>query len=290
MSNSISGGNGRDVSMDRLLWQSFLFVPGDRPERFDKALASGADVVIIDLEDAVAQSHKVQAREAIRSWLPAKRPVLIRINPVGTAWFEQDCALCCLPGVCGIVLPKTETAADIAAVLARAGHGLALFPLVETAKGMWNALEIAQAPCVDRLVFGTIDLALDLGMDEDTLRLNTFRSQLALVSRVAGIHAPIDGVTTSIADDARIAAETVNGKQLGFGGKLCIHPRQVPTVNACYAASPVELEWAAEVIEAAQGSGGAAVSVNGLMIDQPVILRATRILAQAERARPVKVP
>jgi citrate lyase subunit beta/citryl-CoA lyase len=276
-------------------YRSLLFVPGNRAERFNKASASGADAVIIDLEDAVAPRDKAEARRATTAWLSAQHstrcPVLLRVNAVGSDWFADDMTVAALPGVAGVVLAKTESAADVAAVVASvcregiAGTriGSAIFPLVETARGMWNALDIAQAPGVKQILFGALDFILDMNMDSDGTILNQYRSQLGLASRVAGIEAPIDGVTTSIDDIERLSAESANGRQLGLAGKLAIHPKQIAVINACYSPTEKELLWARKIVAAADRSNGAAVAVDGNMIDRPVIARATKILASGAR-------
>ncbi|KWN84250.1 aldolase [Burkholderia ubonensis] len=261
--------------------QSYLFVPGNKPERFDKALASGADAVIIDLEDAVEPEAKTSARDAIARWVSPRHPVLVRINARHTPWFEADAALGALKGVAGIVLPKAESADDICAVVALARRRVPVYPLIESANGMWNALDIAKAPYVERLMFGTLDFIADMGMSDDGVSLNHFRSQLALVSRVAGIEAPVDGVTPDIHDGERIERDAFNGKQLGFGAKLCIHPKQIGFVHKCFRPSEDEVRWARRIVDAMRDSNGGVVTVDGRMVDRPVLLRATRIAGLA---------
>ena len=263
------------------LHRSFLFVPGDRPERFAKAAGAGAHAIIIDLEDAVPEAGKDAAREAARQWLAEGKPAFLRINAVGTPWFEADLALCRQPGLLGVILPKAEDPAGIARVMDAGAP--AVLPLIESALGMWQAHALASQPGVARLVFGTIDFNLDLRLEGEDEALQAFRSQLTLVSRVAGIAPPVDGVTTAIDDQQQIRHDTLRGRRLGFGGKLCIHPKQVATVNACFSPTAEEVEWARQVAAAAQASGGAAVSLNGKMVDRPVILRAEEILREAQR-------
>ncbi|KVO15589.1 aldolase [Burkholderia ubonensis] len=269
-------GAGRSIPA-----QSYLFVPGNKPERFDKALASGADAVIIDLEDAVEPEAKTSARDATARWVSPGHPVLVRINARQTPWFEADAALGALKGVAGIVLPKAESADDVCAVVALARRRVPVYPLIESANGMWNALDIAKAPYVERLMFGTLDFIADMGMSDDGVSLNYFRSQLALVSRVAGIEAPVDGVTPDIHDGERIERDAFNGKQLGFGAKLCIHPKQIGFVHKCFRPSEDEVRWARRIVDAMRDSNGGVVTVDGRMVDRPVLLRATRIAGLA---------
>lgn len=259
--------------------QSFLFVPGSRPERFDRALSSGADAVIIDLEDAVEPAAKEAAREYIANWVSRRHPVLVRINGLGTPWFEQDAKLGALNGVAGIVLPKAERAADIIATVSIARRRVAVFPLIESACAVWNALEIAKAPFVKRLMFGTLDFIAEMGMDDDGETLNHHRAQLALISRVAGIETPVDGVTPDIHDNARLERDALNGKRQGFGAKLCIHPKQIEAVHRCYRPREQDLRWAERVVEAASQFQSGAIALDGKMIDRPVLLRAQQLLA-----------
>lgn len=265
---------------DSPLHRSLLFVPGHRADRFDKALAAGASGVIIDLEDAVAPADKDAARDTLAAWLRPEHAVIVRINSADTPWFERDLALCGASGVAGVMLPKAENAATLARVWAAGAHGL--LPLVESAAGIANLDAIARAPGVWRLAFGSIDLQVDLGLKDATEdELLPFRLQLVLASRLAGIGAPVDGVSTAIDDAGRLAADVARARRLGFGGKLCIHPKQVALVNAGMAPSDAERAWAQRVIDATAASGGAAVAVDGKMVDKPVLLRAEAILREA---------
>lgn len=264
-----------------MLSRSYLFVPGHRPDRFDKACAAGADQVIIDLEDAVPPADKVAARAALAAWLSPERRVLVRINGADSEWFEDDLTLCAMPGVAGIVLPKAERAADLA-TLAAAGAP-AILPLVETALGLWNCPVLARMERVERLVFGAIDFCLDLGIQEGHEQLLYARSQLVLASRVAGIAAPVDGVTTAFDDPGLVRADTLRARGLGFGAKLCIHPKQVATVNDAFVATLDELAWAGRVLAANDAARGAAVAVDGRMVDRPVVRIAQQMLDEARR-------
>jgi citrate lyase subunit beta/citryl-CoA lyase len=260
--------------------RSYLFVPGDRPERFEKALASGADAVIIDLEDAVAPQAKDDARANVARWLGTQRSVVIRINAPDTRWFAEDLTLCALAGVAGVVVPKAERVADLERIAA-VSIGRALLPLIETAAGFESVRALARADGVQRLLFGSIDFQVDLGMRSDD-ELTWFRSELVLVSRLANLVAPVDGVTTAIDDIAELQRTTARARALGFGAKLCIHPRQVATVNQGFTPTAEETTWARRVLEAAAQANGAAVALDGRMIDRPVILRAQAIVDEAE--------
>lgn len=262
--------------------RSYLFVPGNRPERFAKACAAGADAVIVDLEDAVPPQEKVAAREAVAAWASSAQPVLLRINAAETEWFAGDVALCGGGGVAGIVLPKAERLDEILLLAARC-KGAPVLPLIETARGFAEARTIARASGVQRLLFGSIDFQLDLGIDGEDDELLYFRSQLVLESRLAGIQPPVDGVNTAIDDAGRLRADAARARRLGFGGKLCIHPRQVAVVNGCFAAAEEEVAWARRVLEAVAASKGEAIAVDGKMVDRPVVLKAQAILGAATR-------
>ena len=264
---------------------SYLFVPGNRPDRYAKALAAGAEAVIIDLEDAVPPEDKLAARCALRQWLSPEHPVLIRVNGAESKFFEEDLSLCKTPGIAGVLLPKAENADDIRTLAAHCAPGTPILALIETARGFWNAHALAQAPQVRRFVFGSIDFQLDLGIEGEEEELLHFRSQLVLVSRLANLDAPVDGVTTAIDDAERIRSETRRARRLGFGGKLCIHPRQVGFVNECFAPTDEEVAWAKRIAEAAEAVHGAAVSVDGKMVDRPVIARAAAILERTQQRR-----
>jgi len=266
--------------------RSYLFVPGNRPDRFAKACASGADAVIVDLEDAVPFAEKTVARNAVAGWLNPDHPVVVRINGVDSEWFRNDVTLCRMPGVTAIMLPKTDGIEHLRHVEELLIGKVPIVPLIETARGFSNALEIAKDPSVDRLVFGAFDFQLDMGIQGDADELLYFRSQLVLVSRLAGIVAPVDGINTEIDDPERLRADTLRARRLGFGGKLCIHPKQVTYVNDAFRPSAEEISWARRVLEVAEAASGAAVADDGRMIDRPIVLRAERILREAEKAAP----
>lgn len=263
--------------------RSYLFVPGDRPERFDKAVASGTHRVILDLEDAVAPTAKDTARAAVRDWLTAHpgAPALVRINAIDTAWFDADLAMLAGVAGAGLVCPKAEPAAMAAALQALSPGGpREAVALIETVRGLLDLRATAALPGVGRLAFGSIDFSLDAGMADgiDEPGMTAVRTTIALESRYADLPPPIDGVSTEIDGDAvRLHAD--RARRLGFGGKLCIHPRQVAGVDAAFAPTAEERQWAAQVIAAFEAGGGGAVSLHGRMIDRPVVERARRIAA-----------
>jgi citrate lyase subunit beta/citryl-CoA lyase len=266
--------------------RSYLFVPGDRPERFAKALATAADAVVLDLEDAVAPAAKESAREAVSSCFAesaqAER-LVVRINDESTPWFEDDLALLRDRRARAVMLPKAERAETVTRVRA-ACPDIAVLPLVETARGVLAAEELAHAPGVQRLVFGTIDYALDMGLEGElaaTLGLDAAAARLALASRAAGIASPVAGVTVSIDDEAALVADFARARALGFGAKLCIHPKQIAMMHSALAPTAQELVWARRVLAAADDAGGAAVQLDGRMVDKPVIERARRLVQRA---------
>lgn len=262
--------------------RSLLFVPGNRPERFAKALVSGADAVILDLEDAVPSADKDAARAAIAAQWPALReqgvPLLLRLNAPGSADWRQDLTLLDrLPGLAGLMCPKVESPVALAAL---APHGVPLLPLIESARG-WAALaEIAAAPGVLRLVLGHIDFMADTGIacDEDESELAPLRFALAMHTRIAGLAPAVDGVTVQTGDADRLHADVLRARRYGFGAKLCIHPRQVEGVHAGLRPSEQELDWARRVVAADAAANGAAVQLDGRMVDLPVVLQARRLL------------
>ncbi len=264
--------------------RTLLFVPGNRPERFAKAVASGADAIVLDLEDAVAVADKVSARDAVQGWLRST-PYLggplrvVRVNARGTPWFDDDLLALRDVGAHDLMLPKCEWPADLDAL-----PDVGLWPLIESARGLANAAAIGAARGVQRLIFGGLDLQVDLGMmaDADETELAPYRAQLVLAARLAGLPAPVDGVTIALHDDVALATATRRAMRAGFGAKLCIHPRQVAVVHAAMHPDEAAIAQAHRVLEAA-AAGGGAVAVDGMMVDRPVILRAQAVLARAER-------
>lgn len=268
--------------MDPLL-RSLLFVPGNRPERYAKALGAGAGAVIVDLEDAVAPSDKDRARALVAEWLASRAAgapaLLLRINGADTSWFAGDLALAASPALDAVMVPKVESAGTLADVH-RAG-ARALVPMIESGAGFAALPALCSAAGVARIAFGNIDFQVDLGMrDAHEDELLYYRSRIVLESRLAGLAAPIDGVCTAIDDAARLATDVQRARRLGFGAKLCIHPRQVAHVNSLFAPSDEERAWARRVLDAAAAAGGAAVAVDGKMVDRPVMLRAEAILRE----------
>jgi citrate lyase subunit beta/citryl-CoA lyase len=258
--------------------RSYLFVPGDRPDRFDKAWASAADALILDLEDAVAPQRKALARTTVEQWLSPDRPVWVRSNAADTAWFEDDLGLLGRPGLAGVMVPKAEEVSGPLLELA-ARHGVALIPIVETAAGIHRVHSLAASRGVTRLAFGAIDFQVDMGIEGDDDALLFFRSQLVLASRLASLPAPIDGVTVATSDGEQLRHDTLRSRRLGFGAKLCIHPQQIEVVHQVLSPTGDERAWAQRVIDAMEASAGAAVAVDGRMVDRPVLLRAQRIAA-----------
>ena len=265
---------------------TYLFVPGNRPERFAKALASGADRVILDLEDAVAPADKAAARSAVAQWLHSQRALadrlLVRINDDASPWYADDLALLAASPLRCVMLPKCESPAQVAAVQARLAPGSSTLPLIETARGLQALQAIAQAPGVARLAFGSLDFMLDLDVPADSLMLDMAAAQIALASRAAGLPAPVAGVTPAL-DAAQVSADMAQARSLGFGAKMCIHPGQVAAVLAALAPTAAELAWAQLVLQASAAAGGAALQIDGKMVDRPVLLRAERLLARAAR-------
>lgn len=282
--------------------RSFLFVPATSGRKIDKAYGSAADAIIIDLEDAVAIAEKPAARAALETIVPAAppRPTWIRVNATGTDFCFDDLQASCRRGVAGILLPKVESGEQVRMVdwlmsqFERSGglpaRGIALAGIVETARGLQNVGEIASAsPRLRRLMFGAVDLAADLAIDlgDDVGATTHARFAIACASRAAGLDAPVDTAYTDIANVDGLRRTTTRAKALGFTGKACIHPTQIAVVNDVFTPSAVELAWAARVVEtfdAAERQGLAAVTLDGQMLDYPVVEKARRLLARTPSA------
>lgn len=256
-----------------------LFVPGDRPERFGKAAASGADAVILDLEDAVIQENKAKARAAVAAHTISGVPVLVRINPLDGPLAAADLASLKGARLDGIMVAKAGDGARLAS-LASAFPGKALVALIETVAGHASARAIACVPGVTQLAFGSIDYALDLGSEETFEALLAARSEVVLASRLAGLAPPLDGVTVGYDDPALLTAEARRARSLGFGGKLLIHPRQIGPVREGFRPSEAELAQARQILDAVARQGEGAISLEGRMIDAPVIAKARRLVAR----------
>jgi citrate lyase beta subunit len=268
--------------------RSFLFAPGHDERKLRKALASGADVVVVDLEDAVSVERKDAAREVVRSVLADDASlglVAIRVNGAHTAFFAADVELAdeLRPDV--LVLPK----ATPEAVDALGADGPPVVAIVETADGLRHAYEVASLPRVEALVVGTVDLGVELRLEQrvDGLEILFARSKVVLDSAAARIRAPIDRVWTDVRDGDGLEADTEFARSLGFRGKACIHPDQVEIVNRVFTPSDEELLQARRVVEAyeqAVGEGEGVTALDGEMIDLPVVERARQVLALAERS------
>ncbi len=268
---------------------SWLFVPGDRPDRMRKALASAADVVICDLEDAVSADHKDQARTNVVSLLASGARAVVRVNAVDTPWWGPDIsAVAGAPGVLGMMVPKAESPSALSELAARLPSVAVIVPLVESAAGLDNVMGLTAVQGVGRLAFGSVDYALDLGCAHEREPLLHARSLLVHASRRSGLPAPVDGVTQQLRAPALVVDDTAYARRLGFTGKLCIHPEQVELVNTGFAPSPEELNWARTVL--ASDSSAGATSVDGWMVDAPVRSRAELIVCQGQRSPAVARP
>ena len=266
--------------------RTYLFVPGNRPERFAKALASTADAVVLDLEDAVAIDDKSSARESVGTQLAgmspeARRRVVVRINDIASSWFLMDLRTLLHSGGTQLMLPKAESTAQIAA-LRSAVPDADVLALIETARGVAAVDEIAAASGVSRLVYGTLDFALDLDLDTSAgdEGLAYAAGRIAVASRAAGLAAPVAGVTPQLDDDVRLLADLAQARRFGFGAKLCIHPKQIDPIHRALQPSPAAVDWATRVLKAEAASPGAA-RLDGRMVDRPVVLQAERILMRS---------
>ena len=266
---------------------SFLFVPANQPERYGKALASGADGVIIDLEDAVGLDDKAKARELLKNtWssisVEEKKRVIIRCNAPGSSFYAADLVLAKELQVRHLMIPKTESPDHINGA-AEELKTTAFIPMIETPLGLHHLNEIASAEQVLRLALGNLDMQVELGIscDDNETEIDTARFMLVLASKLAQIAPPLDGVTPSTDDEPRIFAHAQKAKRFGFGAKLCIHPKQIPIIKRAFSPTVEEISWAKRVLAADNASNGQAVKVDGKMVDRPVVMLARRILRLA---------
>lgn len=270
--------------MNSSIIRTALFVPATRPERIPKALGSGADAVIVDLEDAVAEELKAAARDNLDRFLsdhPQAR-VLVRINAPQHPQQAADISLCARhAGVIGVLLPKVESAGQVAQV---ARCGKPIWPIVESAEGLHELASIAMADGVERLSFGALDLGLDLGLSSGTAAaeriLDQARYGILLHSARAGLAAPLDSVFPDFRNPDGLRQMAADARDMGFGGLLCIHPSQIEPIHQTLMPSATELGWAERVL-AAETRGEGVFVVDGQMVDAPVIGHARRLLQRA---------
>jgi len=272
--------------------RSMLFVPALRPDRFSKAIATGADIVIVDWEDAVVPDRKAEARELTGTFFgdPTDRPVLryLRINsprlPDGLRDLEALFEMEHLPD--GIMIPKVESPEEVrwmTEILQPYRQDIELFPTVETAKGVRAVAEVALASDATTILgFGAVDLVAETGSDLSWDSLLYTRSQVVLAATEAHIEA-LDTVWIEIDDQAGLEDESRRARALGFTGKAAIHPSQVAPINAAFSPSDAEVDLARRIVEAAEGDFSGALQIDGKMIDEPVIIAARRTMARAER-------
>ena len=271
-----------------VLHRSWLYVPGNRPDRFDSAAASGADAVVIDLEDAVPATAKDEARQAAAAHAAKAAtvvPLYVRINHPRSPWSRVDVAAVAVPALAGIRMPKVEDADEVRTVagwLRDARVPLPLHCLIESALGVERAYDICRAdPLVAGLVLGEADLAADLGTsDDDGLRYA--RSRCVVAARAAGLPPPVQSVYPNVRDLDGLRASCELGRRLGFLGRSAIHPKQVPVINAAYTPSEAEVADARSLLESAQRRDGEAfVLPDGRFVDAAVMEQARRTLELA---------
>ena len=280
---------------ESILWRSVLFVPGTSRDRFPKAFASGADAVVLDLEDGVDAARKAEAREAVGEWLasaPADGPArLVRVNGAASDFIDDDLDwLASIEGLYdALVLPKVETPDEIAGIASRA-ESTPIVPLLETARAILHARDIVTAgPVIPAVLFGAEDLTAELGIprtvEGDELIVARGLVVLAAVSIGAD---PIDAVLIDIENPERLRKDAMRARAVGFTGKMAIHPDQVSVINEAFSPSADEVSAAHRILEAAEAAheeGEGAFRLDGRMVDAPVIRRAQRVLALAARGR-----
>lgn len=269
--------------------RSILFVPGDRPDRYEKALGAGADAVCIDLEDAVAEARKAVARAAALEFLGAWRAgdlqwptsLMVRINDLNTdvGWDDLE-AIADGPRPNALMVPMVRRAIEVEVALEKLGVTLPVLPLIETAGGLENAVEIGAVVGVAGLVFGGFDLALELGAKPHWEPLLYARSRVVHAAAVSGIPA-YDVPSRDYREMTVLREETKRVRGLGFAGKTAIHPAQIPVIHEVYAPTRGEVERARAVVEADRVAEGGAVGMGGRMVDRPVVEAARRVLERA---------
>ncbi|WP_201550906.1 HpcH/HpaI aldolase/citrate lyase family protein [Psychrobacter sp. DD43] len=264
--------------------KTWLFVPATRIDRVEKAFASGTDAVIVDLEDAVATTDKVQARKDLQVYYnsQAYQPIWVRINKAGSEEFFKDVVLCQkMPNLAGVLLAKAEQASDIESV-----HQLTDLPviaLIETALGLYQIDSMAKSAGLLAFSYGFLDLCNDLQVHVGTAAAdviaNQIRYQLLLTSKVHQLLAPIDTVYTDFNDGKGLGQRVQLWSQMGISGMLCIHPKQVATVKQSLQPTDADIEFARRVIEEYERSGQAIFKIDGKMVDAPVIERCRQLLS-----------
>lgn len=269
---------------------TWLYVPGDRPDVVAKALVSGADVVLVDLEDAVAPDRKEYARKATAELLhdPQPVPVHVRVNALDTPLADADLdALTGLPGLAGLRLPKVTSPMEVVRVAERAAPGgappLPLYALLETALGVEQAYAIATShPALRGISLGETDLRADLGVRADAA-LDWPRSRVVLAARAAALPPPAQSIHPDIRDLDGLARTCAHGRALGFFGRAAIHPRQLPVIERAYTPTPEETATAEEIIRAATANPGAQALPGGRFVDAAVVAMARRTLSLGSR-------
>ena len=266
--------------------RSILYVPGDRPDRFEKALASDADGVVLDLEDSVAAGAKVPARSAVAEFVrsPWQKPLFVRVNGLASELTAADVNALAGAPIAGIRAPKVESTADVAAfarLADEAGLRVDLWCLLESARAVELAYEIARSPRVAAIALGEADLVASLGVRADE-GLDYARARCVVAARAAGRPAPMQAVYTTLGDEEGLRRSTEHGRALGFFGRMAIHPAQVGVINDVFTPSAQEVAAAREAVDAAASSGADAMP-DGRFVDSAVVEQARLVLALAER-------
>lgn len=268
----------------------YLFVPGNDEKKIRKSLTTSCDAIIFDLEDAVQVSQKDDARNLLKNVLTNEDTIknsnqkkFIRINSIHTPWFEDDLNLLKRLNIDGLMLPKCEDASHVKAI-SQACQDIEIIPLIETAQGVWNAKEILQVSHqVQRLAFGAVDFALDIGVEwsvEGTER-DAAMKHLVLASRFTGVDSPVDAVFPIIDDKLSLQKDATFAKKIGFYGKMVIHPKHIEWVQEIYQPTVEQIEWSKKVVKKYEESNETgAFEMDGKLIDLPVYKQAKKVLSQ----------
>ncbi|MEV4615274.1 CoA ester lyase [Kitasatospora sp. NPDC049258] len=270
------------MALDPRYARSWLFTPADRPERYPRPGGPDADAVILDLEDAVAPDRKDFARACLGRLGADGPPVWVRVNDrAGEHWHADLRVAARLPVLAGVMLPKAEHPEAVTATAALLPAGTPVVALVETSLGIENAFAVAAAPATFALAFGVADFRRETGLGDAPEAWAYPRTRLVVASRAAGLRGPIDGPAMQLDAVDAVRQEAARGRAGGFTGKLCLHPAQIAPVNAAFGPDPAQLAWARRVLEHAADSHGAAVRLDGEMIDRPRLEYARDLLATA---------
>lgn len=279
-----------------IVFRSCLYVPGHKPHLFPKAVDGECDAIMLDLEDAVPADRKDYATSAVAEILsePISKPTFVRVNSIASSRTESEIQAICKPGLRGVRLPKCTQREDIQAVdrwLTECGSSAVIHPLLESADAIERAYELATAsPRISMMGLGEADLQAHLGTQADGATMDTSRAKVIIASRAAELASPAQSVYPQICDLVGLRTSSIYGRKLGFVGRMCIHPNQVPIIHEVYTPSKAEIAEATEVCAAADNAVAKRASVvlteSGRFVGPPLVAIARRTLQLAHNVIP----